>query len=118
MWTLGGETIYVHSIKDKASNTIARLQPIGTGTVLHRFGYESPQYTVEATVVSTSTKNTIRAFTTTGSSYELVGDEGSLGNFYVVTVESDRYPHPIQRIRSDLSVTTPVYKLQIEIWPE
>lgn len=117
-WTIGGERIYVHAIKNKAKNIIARLNPIASGTILHRFGYDDDIYNIEATVVTTSTKNTIKGFAKSGSTYTLVGDEGTIGNFYVSSFDSDRYEQPYQKIRTDLPVTTPVYKIQLELYPE
>lgn len=114
-WTLGGYQIYVEELKDSAEQIIADLQPISSGTIHHIFGWQKPVYTLAGTVVTTATKNSLRALTATGTTHVLSGDEGVLGSFYVKSVKVDRYKQPYQRIRSDLPVTTPVYKVTIEL---
>ena len=42
MWTINGTRIFVNSLNGSGKNIFARLQPLSGGTVIQRFGYESP----------------------------------------------------------------------------
>jgi len=114
-WTLGNIRIFVVESGEEGSQIIARLQPLSGGTINQVFGYESPTRRLNCYVVGDSDMNDILGMTTSGTTYELVSPEGSLGNFLVQKVNMPRQKVIDQSLRPDLACDSPVYLGEISL---
>jgi len=115
-WTLNGTRIFVQESKEEAGQIVPRLQPLSGATVLQVFGYESDVRTLAAVVVGDTDKDALKTLRTTGSSYALVGPEGSLGSFVVKNVSANRVRCICQTLRVDLPTDAPVYDVEIQLY--
>lgn len=118
MWTLNGIRIFAQQHRSDSSQIIPRLQPLGGGTVLQFFGYESRIISVSAIIVGDADLNALRNLRKTATAYELVSPEGSQGDFYVKKVSHSRRMSICQTMRPDLPEDAPVYDIDIELYPE
>lgn len=114
-WTLDGVRIFVNESKEEAGQIVPRLQPLGGGTVLQTFGYESDIRTLSAIVVGDVDKDALKAMRQGGTS-ALVSPEGSLGSFTVKNVSVNRVHCIAQTIRVDLACDAPVYNVEIQLY--
>lgn len=115
-WTLNNIRIFVQESKEDAGQIIPRLQPLSGATILQVFGYESDIRTLGAIVVGDTDKNALKGLRQTGSSYALVGPEGSLGSFLVKNVSVNRVHCICQTLRPDLAEDAPVYEVEIQLY--
>ncbi len=117
-WTLGGTRIYVRGFDEGRKQIIARLQPLNATTILHIFGNEAPVLQLMGTVATSGDKTALELLTTTQASYELVGPEGTLGNWYVSNWKSKRLPVECFSLfdRPTLSGTEPLYEVSMELF--
>ena len=109
MWTLNGIRIFVTDEAEEVGQTIARLQPLAGGTVNQVFGYVSPTMRLKCYVVGIEDKDNLMDLTTSGTTMELVGPEGTLGNYLVQSVTMPRLHTVDQTLRLDLGCDAPVY---------
>jgi hypothetical protein len=115
-WSLGGVTIFPQGIDDMYPQTIARLQPLASGTIYHAFGWESDIKKISALIVGSVDKIALRDFTRTGLTYSLFNDTFDWGTYYVKGVSFKYEPVVFQTIRPDLSCEATVYSCEIELW--
>jgi hypothetical protein len=118
MWTLNGIRIFTQESKSDAAQIIPRLQPLNGGTILQFFGYDDPVRTLSAIVVGDTDRDALLALAASSSSYELVGPEGSDGDFFVKKVSYSRTPNICQTMRGDLADDAPVYNFDFELYPD
>ena len=116
MWTLNNIRIFVQGYSSNNKALIARLNPVGAGTVLHFFGYDELIVKIKGTVVGNTDTTSIKSLANTGLSYELMTPEGSAGNYFVVNVDLERLPVICQSMRTDLPENSPVYTVNIELY--
>jgi len=112
-WTYAGRRIYVQKISNDVKQILAALQPVAGPTVYQTFGYETAKYKVNALVVGSGDKASLEALTTSGTTFELMSPDGSLGYFYPVSLTFDR-----QRILTHTITPNcydPVYIVDIEL---
>jgi hypothetical protein len=96
-----------------------RLQPIGGGSVLQSFGYDSTVRNVTAIVVGDTIEQAIEAFSKDGgSSHALVSPEGSLGSWVVKDYNSNRTESTCQTIDISQPEDAPVYDVEMTLWRE
>lgn len=112
-WSLGGIRTFVTGISDEVGQTIARLQPLAGKTVQQVFGYETAVYKISTYIVGETDRAALEAMTTTGSGYELISPEGSIGTFLVQRVTPVRKDSISQTLRPDLACDAPVYIVDI-----
>jgi hypothetical protein len=117
-WTLDSNRVYVQKLVEGTKQIIASLQPLAAGTVYQTFGYETSKVKVTAVIVGQSILDNILALTTTGASVELVSPEGSLGNYFVSSVSSDRDKAIYQTIDTGQDCLTPVFSVDIELFKD
>jgi len=119
-WSLNGTVLYVQKLVEGTKQIIASLQPLALGTVYQTFGYETSKVKISALVVGQTALDAIHALTTSGTSVDLTSPEGSLGNYFVSSVSSDREKSVYQTI--DLTggntCTSPVFNLDIELFKD
>lgn len=116
MWTLNGIRIFTTDFGNDYKQIIARLQPLNNKTVYHTFGYESVVSKLSAYVVGDTDNAALKALTRTGSSYTLISDQGSYGNFLVNNISMKRQNVICQTLRPDLPDDSPVYVAEIELY--
>lgn len=118
-WTLNGIRIFTQKLSSGVSAIIAKLQPLAAGTVYQSFGYETNKVKLVVLVVGDDDLNSIKSLTESGNyAYELIGPEGSMGEFYVSSVSAERERVISQTLRPDLDCEAPVYTVDIELLEE
>ena len=119
-WTLDGNRIYAQKFVEGTKQIIASLQPLALGTVYQTFGYETLKAKLSGLIVGTSVLEALHILTTTGTSVDLTGPEGSLGNYYVSAVNADREKFYYQTfdLTGGNTCTTPVFSVDIELFKD
>lgn len=117
-WELGGRRIFVTDIGSDFKQIIARLQPLGGGTIHHVFGYEDPIRKLKCFVVGSTDMAAVESFTTSGTSFMLNSPYGDLGDYLVNSVGHTMMNTICQTLRPDLPDTSPVYSVDLELYQE
>jgi hypothetical protein len=115
-WTLNGIRIFVTDFGNDYKQIIAKLNPLNGGTVYHTFGYDFVTSKLTCYVVGDTDNVAIRALTRTGTSYTLISDQGSYGDFLVNAVNIKRINSVCQTLRPDLDDDAPVYIADMELY--
>lgn len=119
MWTYGGVRIYTQNSRKSSSQTLARLQPVNGGTIIHSFGYDSMIRSITAIVVGDTNDNALYAFSKDSATvHELVSPEGSLGNWILKSYSSNRTSSVCQTIDVTQPEDAPVYEIELELHRE
>lgn len=116
MWSLDGIRVFTQDLKEDVAQIIPRLQPLSGGTVLQIFGYESDIYSLSGIVVGKTDKNALKNLTQGGGTVNLIGPEGSEGNFEVKSVSAHRVRSVCQTLRPDLPDDSPVFEVDIQLY--
>jgi len=118
MWTYNSIRIYVQEKSGRVEQLIARLNPSGGGTIKHRFGDDDEILTLEAKVLTDSDLDSLKALILTGTAYELVAPEGSLGNWVLKSVSHRRETSTWHVFfdRPGLPTNTPLYTVTMELY--
>jgi hypothetical protein len=118
-WSIGGTRIYVQNSNGNSGQIIARLQPVNGGTTLHFFGYESLIRSISAIIVGDANLGALFAMSQdSGTTYEFVGPEGTLGSYYVKSFSFSRTNSTCQTIDTLQAETAPVYDIELELQRE
>jgi|PlaIllAssembly_1097288.scaffolds.fasta_scaffold104425_2 hypothetical protein len=117
-WELGGRRIFVTDIGSDFKQIIARLHPLGGGTVHHTFGYEDAVRKLKCYVVGSTDMGQIESFTASGTTFVLGSPYGALGNYFVSNVNHNMLNTVCQTLRPDLPDNSPVYVVDIELYQE
>jgi hypothetical protein len=115
-WYINSIRVFVGESKEDAGQIVPRLQPLGGGTVLQVFGYESDVRTVKGLVVGEIDKEAIKDLRKDGGYYTLMSPEGALGDFIVKNVVVSRVKCICQTIRPDLPDNSPVYEVEVQLY--
>jgi hypothetical protein len=118
MWSLGTAKLFVQDNAFGQNQSIARLQPLDTGTVYHRFGYESEIRKVQALVVGDTNVSLLTAMTLSGSYPLIRSDLTDLGDFLVKSVNAKQNETIWQTFDSGQDCDAPVYVVDIELYAE
>ncbi len=116
MWTYGNIRIYVQDFDESAKAIIARLQPLGGGTVLHHFGYEDQIYKVSSYVVGIANKNALVAFAQDQTAHDLLTPYITISGLYANNVSAKLTPFAYQTIDETQACETPVWKVDLELY--
>lgn len=116
MWTYGSIRIYVQDFDEGAKAIIARLQPLGGGTVLHHFGYEDQIYKVAALVVGSTNKDALIAFAQDQAAHDLVTPFTTVSGLYANSVSAKLTPTAYQTIDEAQDCYAPVYRVDMELY--
>lgn len=118
-WTLNNIQIFTQDFDEGTKNIIARIQPLSGGTVLHKFGYESTVYSINAVVVGSTDKDGLLGLAQTNTAYNLVTPYTTISGVYVSAVKAKQRLGIIsQTIRNDLDCDAPVFDVSIEVYIE
>lgn len=118
-WTLNNIQIFTQDFDESTKNIIARIQPLSGGTVLHKFGYESEVYQINAVVIGSSDKNSLLALAQTNTAYNLVTPFTTYSGVYVASAKAKQRLGIIsQTVRQDLACDSPVFDVSLEIYVE
>ena len=117
MWTINGTRIFVNSLNGSGKNIFARLQPLSGGTVIQRFGYESPIRKIGGLIVGDDDRDDIEALAASGSSFILAYDGDTYFQGYIADVSWTRTLTVYQNIRTDLDCEAPVYEVELTLYP-
>jgi hypothetical protein len=117
-WTLGDVRVVVTKLNDIATQDIARLQPLASGTLYHIFGYEFLIKKLNAYIVGSTDKNTLISFTRTGDTYELFYNATTWGDYYVKSATFDMQNCVSQNflVDGDHACDDPVYLVDLELF--
>jgi len=116
MWTLGDVKIFTQDNAFGQNQSIARLQPLDTETVLHRFGYESQIRKIQALVVGDTNISLLTAMTISGSYSLIRPDLTNVGTFYVKSVNAKQNPTIWQTFDDEQDCDAPVYVVDLELY--
>lgn len=118
-WTLNSIQIFTQDFNEDTNNIIARIQPLSGGTVLHKFGYESTTYNIDAIVVGNTDKNALLAMAQANTAYDLVTPYTTISGVYLNSAKvSQRLGIISQTIREDLDCDAPVFDVALELYIE
>jgi hypothetical protein len=101
----------------QGSNIIARLQPLSGGTILQKFGYETPIIKLALILVGDTDRDALEVCATSQSTFTLVYNGGTVGTYSVKSFGwSKRAGVVCQTLRGDLAVDSPVYECELELY--
>lgn len=115
-WTYAGIRIFTQDMTTDDGQTIARLNPIDGGTVLHIFGNDELITRIQAFVVGLSDITTLRSLTTSGVSFPLTSPFSGPVNYYLNKINTKLQKTVCQTLRPDLPEDSPVYLVDMELY--
>ena len=116
-WTYGGLRIYPDKSGENTSAILPMLQPLGGGTIVQAFGFQSTVRQLSGLIVGDTIKEALEAFAKDGgAAHALVSPEGSLGNFMMKSFNVDRTMSTCQTIDITQPEEAPVYNFQMELY--
>ena len=119
-WTYGSPPvrIYVQQHDKSQDEIIARLNPVGGGTILHDFGDNDPITRIEALVLTSGDAGLLEYFK--GTSNELISPEGTLGNWILKSISTKRHDSVNHTFFDRPSVDTdvPLYTVNMELYDD
>ena len=118
MWSYANVRIYVQEKDKNAKQIMARLNTIGGSTILHRFGQDAPIQKLQAYVLTDTDMDALEALLNSSTSYELVGPEGSLGDWVLNDISGARQKsvHHVFYDRPGEDVNVPLYLVSMELY--
>lgn len=117
MWSIAGIRIYTTQFSEDTKQSIARLQPIEDGTILHYFGYEDPIIKLSGKVVGKTNYDAIRNLTRSGTGISLVSDLETI-SCGVNSVSGARDYTIAQTLDINQDCAAPVYTVSLELYKE
>jgi hypothetical protein len=123
-WYLDTTRIFLTEAGEDDKSSIARLNPLGGGTLHHYWGWEEPILKLKAYVVGDTDKNAVNDMRKDGLTHILLGSGFAVPEW---NWSLDGWVHSInwsisntnqQTIRPDLDCYTPVYIADIEFYVE
>lgn len=115
-WTLGNVRIFVQKLNDSDPQTIARLGPVGGGTIIHIFGYEDEISKVNGIIVGLTDKAALKAMAKDAAYHTLETPYGTWGDYLVKSVSFELKSVICQKLRSDLPENSPVFDVELELY--
>ena len=116
-WTYGNVRLYVQEMKTEDEQLIARLNPLGGGTVTQVFGYDELIVNIDAYIVGLVDEALLRSYVTSGVSFDLFTPYGINGYPYLLkNINTTLTKSICQTLRPDLDEDSPVYVVNMELW--
>lgn len=122
-WTINDIPITVQDYNRTKDQIIARLNPVGSGTIYHFFGWERPIIKLSAYVVGSDTVGFLEAMTETGDEYDLefTVSSGGVDTTTIIPVSvksmSAKRENTIsQTFDTTHECTDPVYTIEMELY--
>ena len=118
-WSYGGvQLIVIDRVMDN-DQIIARLNPVGGGTVLQYFGDNDRIEKITAYVVGVTDVALLQSYTTSGVPFTYVTPLGSSISGYSLKHVSIKQLNSIcQTIRPDLAEDSPVFSVDLELYQD
>ena len=116
-WSIGGVRIFVTDGNEEVGQIVAKLQPLSGGTIYQIFGYETAVRKLSCYVVGDTNKDALLNLTMSGTTFELLSPEGSLGDFIVEKVNLPRVNVVYQSLdlTGALTCESPLYRGDITL---
>lgn len=115
-WYVGSIRVFVQDEVETAKQIIARLNPLGGGTVYHTFGYENEIFKLTGYVVGSGEIETLKGYTTDGNTHVLASPFLGNKNHYVNTVVARPGNYICQRLDLTKDELEPVYVVDVELY--
>jgi len=116
MWYYNNVRIIVQDYSSSDEQIIARLNPIGAGTVLHYFGSEDQIVNLKALVVGTGDFETLRAMKDDQAEYALQSPWFDNISYGLRSIKFNGMLTNCQTLRPDLPTDAPVFELDLELY--
>jgi|SRR3972149_72101 len=117
-WTYAGVRIFTQSYVSDKDQIIARLNPLGGGTILHYFGDDDFILKINAYVVGNTDLLNLVSLTTSGVGFPLSTPYGTAGDWSLKHITSNLQSTTCQTLRTDLPEDSPVYIVDLELYDE
>lgn len=117
-WKINEIRVFTQEFGGDDDQIIARLNPLGGGTILHKFGYDEEISKLKGIVVGDTDMDAIKVLRTTGNSYELKSIYGVQGDYFVKHVSWKMLNSICQTLRPDLDEDAPVYSVELELYED
>ena len=114
-WYLDSIRIFVTEEVESTKQIVARLQPLGGGTVHHIFGYEDDIYKLTAYVVGSGEKNTLKGYAQDGNEHNLTTPYDGILSLLVNNVQARMTNIICQSLDVTKDETAPVYIVELEL---
>jgi hypothetical protein len=116
-WTYNNIRIFPSDYTPQEKQIIARLSPLGGGTVHHFFGYESGILKLKVFIAGYANYDALKACTRTGVSYALnMSSTTSLGNFFLNSMSGTWINTSCQTFDPSQASDAIVYSLDLEFY--
>lgn len=115
-WQLDTTRIFVQQINDSDAQTIARLGPLGGGTILHTFGWDDEITKVSCKIVGLTDKAALKAMCRDDTFHTLGSPYGDWGSYKVKSASFELTNIICQTLRPDLSENSPVFDVELELY--
>jgi hypothetical protein len=114
-WSLGSVTIYTQDMGGNTKQIIARLNPLGGGTIKQIFGYDEEILQVKAYVVGETNLATLKGYATDKTARALVGQTTNYGNYYIASISWSRVPAIYQTLTAVCD--DPLFTVNLDLYP-
>jgi len=115
-WTYGTVRIFTQTLEDSGEQILARLDPLGGGTTIHKFGYSDLITRVTGYIVGLTDRSTLITMYRSGSDYTLTTPWASWGSYYLKNLTLKPINTICQTLRPDLDEASPVFEFSLEIY--
>jgi hypothetical protein len=115
-WTYGTVRIFTQSLEDTGDQILARLEPLGGGTTIHKFGYGDLISKVSGYIVGLTDRATLITMYRSGNDYTLTTPWASWGDYYLKNLSLKPINSICQTIRPDLADDAPVFEFSFELY--
>jgi hypothetical protein len=118
-WNINNIRVVTQTFDSNHDNLIARLSPVGGGTVHHFFGYDDPIIAMQGYIVGSGDAMALEALAQSETAYNVTGLLGNMGAYYVKNVQVKpqlgiyRQTFLVDGSHAD---TDPVYIVELELY--
>lgn len=114
-WTYGGVRVFTTELDAEVEQILAKLNPLGGGTIVQVFGNKERSYRATGYVVGSGDMSHLESLTTSGVSFPYLSPYGNLGDYYLESLKYKISKGISQTLRSDLACNAPVYIVEMEL---
>lgn len=118
-WTFGGVRIYTQQQSESEKKLSARLNTVGGATVLHEFGHDDPIMKLEVLVLTSGDYGVLKTYSAFDApSYELISPEGTLGAWFLNSIDGKRHDSTWHKFfdRPSLDTNEPLYVISLDLY--
>ena len=123
-WYIDTTRIFLTNSNEDDKSSVARLNPLGGGTIHHYWGWEEPIYKLKFYVVGNTDKNAISDMRKDGVVHTITGSGNAVSDWnwsmdgWVHSISWDVSESNYQTLRPELDCSTPVYVADMEFYKE